>query len=139
VALLRLKGRTTSHVLAEMGTLMFAAYLAVTLLASAVNGIAAVADLIGHEYPKTQADKLRIPRSWVRPLGALLAAGALGLLVGFAVPALGTLAAAGLVLYFLGAFGAHLRARDYQLGPWAIFFSVAVAALAVNLAYHGPW
>ncbi|MFJ8504758.1 hypothetical protein [Streptomyces avermitilis] len=37
------------------------------------------------------------------PLGALLAAGALGLPAGFVVPVLGTLAASGLVLYFLGA------------------------------------
>ncbi len=37
------------------------------------------------------------------PLGVLLAAGALGLLAGFVVPTLETLAAAGLVLYFLGA------------------------------------
>jgi uncharacterized membrane protein len=118
---------------------MFATYLTVTLLASAVNGVAAVANLIGHEYPKTQADKLGVPRSWTLPLGTLLAAGAVGLLVGLAVPALGTLAAAGLVLYFLGAFGAHLRARDYHLGPWAVFFSLAVAALAVNLAYHDRW
>jgi hypothetical protein len=117
---------------------MFATYLAVTLLASAVNGVAAVANLIGHEYPKTQADTLRVPRWWTLPLGTLLAAGAVGLLVGFALPAVGTLAAAGLVLYFLGAFGAHLRARDYRIGPWAVFFSLAVAALAVNLAYHGP-
>jgi len=117
---------------------MFATYLTVTLLASAVNGVAAVANLIGHEYPKTQADKLRVPRWWTLPLGTLLAAGAVGLLVGFALPAVGTLAAAGLVLYFLGAFGAHLRARDYHVGPWAVFFSLAVAALAVNLAYHGP-
>jgi DoxX-like family len=118
---------------------MFIAYLAVTLLTSAVMCLAAVANLIGHEYPKTQADKLHLRRSWTPVLGTLLAAGALGLLVGFAVPAVGTLAAAGLVLYFLGAFGAHLRARNYQFGPWAIFFSLAVAALAVNLAYHGAW
>jgi hypothetical protein len=41
------------------------------------------------------------------PFGTLLAAGALGLLVGFAVPVIGTAAAIGLVLYFLGAVGAH--------------------------------
>ncbi|WP_113701615.1 DoxX family protein [Nonomuraea lactucae] len=80
-----------------------------------------------------------LPRSWTLPLGALLAAGALGLLAGLAVPTLGTLAAAGLVLYFLGAFGAHLRARDYHFGAWAVYFSLAVGALAVGLAYHGPW
>ncbi|MFB9876897.1 DoxX family protein [Planobispora siamensis] len=115
---------------------MFTTYLVVTLLASAVTGLAAVANLIGHEYPKKQADKIRVPRSWTLPLGALLAAGSLGLLAGFAVPVLGTLAASGLVLYFLGAFAAHLRARAYDFGAWALFFSLAVAALSVNLAYH---
>ncbi|MEU9504449.1 DoxX family protein [Streptomyces sp. NPDC048196] len=118
---------------------MFAVYLVVTLLTSAINGLAATANFIGHEYPKSQADKLRVPRSWMRPLGALLAAGALGLLAGFAVPVLGILAAAGLVLYFMGALCAHLRVSDYQLGPWAVFFCLPVAALAVSLAYHGTW
>ncbi|MBB5780313.1 DoxX family protein [Nonomuraea jabiensis] len=116
---------------------MFVLYLAITLLASAVIGLAAVANLIGHDYPKRQADNMRVPHSWMLPLGLLLGAGALGLLAGFAVPVLGTLAAAGLVLYFLGAFAAHLRARDYHFGPWAVFFSLVVAALAVNLAHHG--
>ncbi|AJT63260.1 hypothetical protein T261_1574 [Streptomyces lydicus] len=118
---------------------MFAIYLVVTLFTSAINGLAAIANFIGHSYPKSQADKLRVPRSWMRPLGALLAAGALGLLAGIAVPVLGTLAAAGLVLYFLGALCAHLRVRDYQLGPWAGFFCLPVAALAVSLAHHGSW
>ncbi len=66
--------------------------------------------------------------------GTLLAAGALGLLAGFAVPAIGTAAAVGLVLYFMCAAGAHLRVRDYQLGNVAIFLSLAVAALAMDVA-----
>ncbi|MEU6781953.1 DoxX family protein [Nonomuraea angiospora] len=118
---------------------MFAAYLVITLLASAIIGLAAVANLIGHDYPKRQADLMRLPRSWMLPLGLLLGAGAVGLLAGFAVPVLGTLAAAGLVLYFLGAFAAHLRARDHHFGPWAVFSSLAVAALVMNVAYHGLW
>jgi membrane-bound ClpP family serine protease len=69
-------------------------------------------------------------------LGVLLAAGSLGLLAGFAVPLLGTLAAAGLVLYFLGALIAHLRVGSRQLVGWALFLSIAVASLAVNLGYH---
>ncbi|MGW6317651.1 DoxX family protein [Streptomyces sp. NPDC055099] len=115
---------------------MLALYLVVTLLTAAVNGSAAIANFIGHDYPQSQADKLRVPRSWMRPLGTLLALGALGLLAGFAVPVLGTLAAIGLVLYFLGALFAHLRVRDHQLGPWAVFFCLPVAALFANLAYH---
>ena len=116
---------------------MFGAYVTVTVVASVVTGIAAVTYLIGHEYPKAQADLKRVPRSWVPVLGALLAAGSLGLLAGFAVPPLGILAAAGLVLYFVGALIAHLRVGSRQLVGWAVFFSITVAALAVNLAYHG--
>jgi len=116
---------------------VFAGYVTVTIVASVVTGIAALTYLIGHEYPKAQADLKRVPRSWVPVLGALLAAGSLGLLAGFAVPPLGILAAAGLVLYFVGALIAHLRVGSRQLVGWAVFFSITVAALAVNLAYHG--
>lgn len=118
---------------------MFVAYVAVTLLAAAANAYAAYLNFTGHESIKATADKTRVPRSWMIPLGVLLAAGALGLLVGFVVPLLGTLAAIGLVLYFLGALVAHLRARNYQFGALATFLSLAVAALAVNLAYRSPW
>ncbi len=115
---------------------MFAAYVTVTVVAAVFNGIAAVTYLIGHDYPKAQVDMKRLPQSWVPRLGTLLAAGALGLLAGFAVPPLGTLAAAGLVLYFIGALIAHLRVGSRKLVGWAVFFSTAVAALAVNLAYY---
>jgi len=115
---------------------VFATYVTITIIASIVNGAAAVTYLIGHEYPKAQARRKRIPLSWVPVLGALLAAGSLGLLVGFAVPVLGTLAAGGLVLYFLGALIAHLRVGSRRLVGWALFFSIAVAVLAVNLSYN---
>jgi hypothetical protein len=118
---------------------VFGTYLAVTLLASALNGAAAYANLSGHEYARNQADEMRVPHSWHLPLGLLLGAGSLGLLAGLVVPVLGVLAAAGLVLYFVGAFGAHIRARDYHFGPWAVFFGVAVAALALTLVHHRPW
>jgi hypothetical protein len=115
---------------------MFAAYVTVTVIAAVFTGTAAVTYLIGHEYPKAQADMKRIPRSWVPVLGILLAAGSLGLLAGFAVPVVGTLAAAGLVLYFVGALIAHLRVGSRQLVGWAVFFSTAVAALIINLWAH---
>ncbi|SIM59956.1 DoxX family protein [Micromonospora cremea] len=115
---------------------MFATYVTVTILDSVFNGIAAFTYLSGHDYPKAQADIKRVPRSWLPVLGMLLAAGSLGLLAGLAVPLLGTLAAVGLVLYFLGALVAHLRVGSRRLVGWAVFFFTAVAALAVNLSYH---
>ncbi|MFG1648311.1 DoxX family protein [Micromonospora sp. NPDC049275] len=115
---------------------MFAAYVTVTIIASVFTAIAAVTYLIGHDYPKAQADMKRIPHSWLPVLGLLLAAGSVGLVVGFAVPLLGTLAAVGLVLYFVGALIAHLRVGSRKLVGWAVFFVTVLAALAVNLAYR---
>jgi hypothetical protein len=63
------------------------------------------------------------------------------LVVGFSVPAFGTAAASGLVLYFVCAAGAHIRARDAQLLSWVnwgVFFSLAVAALVVAVDCRGP-
>ncbi|WP_432968000.1 DoxX family protein [Dactylosporangium sp. CA-233914] len=115
---------------------MFAAYVTVTCVAAVFTGSAAVTYLLGHDYPKAQADMKRIPRSWVPVLGLLLAAGTLGLLAGFAVPLLGTLAAGGLVLYFVGALIAHLRVGSRKLVGWAAFFVTVAAAFAVNLGYR---
>ncbi|GAA2506360.1 DoxX family protein [Winogradskya humida] len=115
---------------------MYAAYVTLTIITALFTAIAAITYLIGHDYPKAQADMKRIPRSWVPILGALLAAGTLGLLAGFAVPLLGTLAAIGLVLYFTGALIAHLRVGSRNLTGWAVFFTTVLANLIINLTYH---
>jgi hypothetical protein len=49
---------------------------------------------------------------------------------------IGTAAATGLVLFFVGAIIAHLRSRDYsrQLGLAVGFFLLAVATLVLGLA-----
>lgn len=121
------------------GDKLFAAYLTVTLIGALFNGAAAVTYLIGHEYPKTQADMKGIPRKWVPVLGMLLAAGTAGLLAGLAVPVLGTLAACGLVLYFVGAVIAHLRVGSRNIVGGIVFLATAVAALVLGLAHHGLW
>ncbi|MHA6757695.1 DoxX family protein [Streptacidiphilus sp. PAMC 29251] len=118
---------------------MFAAYLTIIILGAVFNGAAAVTYLIGHDYPKTQADMKGLPRKWVPVLGSLLAAGTVGLLGGLAVPLLGTLAAGGLVLYFIGAIIAHLRVGSHDIVGGIVFLSTAVAALTLGLLQHGPW
>ncbi|SEC44529.1 DoxX-like family protein [Streptomyces sp. 3213] len=116
---------------------MFAAYITVTLIGALFNGAAAVTYLIGHEYPKTQADMKGIPRKYVPVLGMLLAAGTAGLLAGLAVPLLGTLAASGLVLYFIGAIFAHLRVGSRNILGGIVFLATAAAALTLGLLHHG--
>ncbi|CAG6397745.1 DoxX family protein [Streptomyces cocklensis] len=118
---------------------MFAAYLTIVIVGAVFNGAAAVTYLIGHEYPKAQADMKGIPRKYVPVLGSLLAAGTAGLLAGLAVPALGTLAAAGLILYFVGAIIAHLRVGSRDIVGGIVFLATAVAALTLGVAYHGAW
>ncbi len=115
---------------------MYVVYLVITVLAALANGYAACLDFVGAESVKLVADRVQVSRQWMVPLGVLLASGAVGLVAGFAVPALGTAAAIGLVLYFICAVSAHLRARDRQIGGAVFFLLLAAAALATDLAYH---
>ncbi|MFC8591763.1 DoxX family protein [Streptomyces atroolivaceus] len=118
---------------------MYIAYVTVTILGAVFNGAAAVTYVIGHEFPKTQADMKGIPRKYVPVLGSLLAAGTIGLLAGFAVPLLGTLAAACLVLYFIGAIIAHLRVGSRDIVGGIAFLITAAAALVLGVLHRGAW
>ena len=115
---------------------MFTVYIAVTLVAAVAYAYAAVLNFTHNKSVAGVAARLGVPASWMVWLGLLLAAGSVGLVTGFALPPLGTAAACGLVLYFLFAAGAHIRARDTRLLNWInwfVFFSLAVAALVVDL------
>jgi hypothetical protein len=73
-----------------------------------------------------------------RGIGALEVAGAAGLLLGLAVPVLGALAGAGLLLLLAGALVTHVRNRDSvrDLVP-AVVCAVLVAGYLVALGR--PW
>jgi DoxX-like family len=118
---------------------MHVMYLVITVLVSLASGYAASLNFVGAESVKAVADRVKVSRTWMVPLGVVLALGAGGLLAGFAVPALGTAAAIGLVLYFICAVCAHLRVRDLQVEGAAFFLLLAAAALIVDLAYHDHW
>jgi hypothetical protein len=114
-------------------------YVVVTILAALANGYAAALNFVGAESVKAVADRVQVSRAWMVPFGTLLASGAVGLLTGFAVPALGLAAAIGLILYFICAVTAHLRVRDRQVGGAVFFLLLAVAALTTGLAHHDRW
>jgi hypothetical protein len=115
---------------------MYVTYLVTTILAALANGYAASLDFVGAESVKAVADRVQVSRRWMVPLGGLLASGAVGLLAGFAVPALGFAAASGLVVYFICALTAHLRVHDRHIGGAVFFLLLAIAALIANVAYH---
>jgi hypothetical protein len=116
---------------------LFNAYVVVTLLAIAVNGFSGIAALVHWKQILPGMAKAGVPESWLTMLGGLKTAGAAGLLLGLAgVPLIGTAAATGLVLFFVGAIVTHLRARDHspQFGLAIGFLLLNVATLALGLA-----
>lgn len=118
---------------------MHVIYVVITIVAALANGYAAGLNFAGAESVKTVADTVHVSHRWMVPLGIVLASGALGLLIGFAVPPLATSAAIALVVYFVCALGAHLRAHDARIGGAVGFLVLAVAALLANLGYHNHW
>ena len=45
----------------------------------------------------------------------------------------------GLILYFVCALGAHIRAHDAHIGGAAAFLVLASSALLASLGYHQHW
>ncbi len=118
---------------------MHTAYLIVTILAVLATSYAAGLNFVGSESVKLVADRVRVSRKWMLPFGTLLASGAVGLLIGFAVPLLGKAAAIGLVVYFICAISAHIRARDSGVGGAVFFLLLAAGALVTTFSYHNHW
>jgi len=113
---------------------MFTVYIIATVLTAAANFFSATLDFIRYKQVLINMAKAGVPDSWITMLGTLKAAGALGLLVGIGVPLIGTAAAVGLILFFVGAIITHLRARDYSFGLAVVFLLLAVAALVLRVA-----
>jgi DoxX-like protein len=113
---------------------MFVAFVVVTVLTAAANIYAATVDFMRVEWALANMTKLGVPQSWLFSLGALKAAGALGLLIGIGVPLLGVAASVGLVLFFIGALITHFRARYWDIAPPVAFLLLAVGSLVLRLA-----
>ncbi|GAA2678612.1 DoxX family protein [Nonomuraea recticatena] len=116
---------------------MFTAYVVVTIVTIAANAWAALADFAKVQFVVDNSDQLGLPRTWLSTLGWLKAAGAAGLLLALlGVPYIGVAAAGGLVLFFVGALVAHVRARVFgkMIIPGAFLaLAAATLALATNL------
>jgi DoxX-like family len=118
---------------------MHTTYVVITILAALANCYAASLNFVGAESVKVVANRVRLSRRWMIPFGIVLTSGAVGLLVGFVVPVLGTAAAIGLVVYFICALSAHFRVRDPGIAGAVSFLILVVAALLANLGYHDHW
>ncbi|MER7007747.1 DoxX family protein [Dactylosporangium sp. NPDC000555] len=111
-------------------------YVVVALTTVLANAGMAVADLAGARFVLANSAEVGLPRSWVPGLGALKAAGAAGLVLGLAgLPLIGLAAAAGLVLFFMGALAKHALAGVYHnIAFPGAFLALAAATLGLGLA-----
>ena len=82
-------------------------------------------------------DVVGVPVRYFPVLATLEIVGATGLLIGIAVKPLGVAAAAGLVVYFVGATASHIRVHDLgsdHIFPAILLLVVSIAALVLALA-----
>ncbi|MBB6349738.1 DoxX family protein [Nonomuraea muscovyensis] len=93
---------------------MFIAYVVVAALMALLLLASGSLLLAKEKGVTTTMTELGVPLSWFPLLAVLKIAGALGLLAGIFYRPLGIAAAAGVVLYFVGAVITHLRAKDVK-------------------------
>jgi hypothetical protein len=107
----------------------------VSVLLAALLAFAATRKL--SHRPEVVATYVRVgvPEEKLDYLAVILLAGAAGLLLGLFWEPIGVAAATGVVLYFLLAVAAHVRAHDEENLPTpVVILLLAVAALALRLA-----
>ncbi|SRR5580765_6821800 len=113
---------------------MFVAYVVIAVLLGVLLPVSASLKFRRAPQVVETLGKVGVPDAWFPRLGALEAAGGLGLLVGIWWAPLGVAAAVGLVLYFLGAAFFHVRAKDFAgLPPAAVILVLSVVALVLRL------
>jgi len=110
-------------------------YVVITVITAIITAAVGIADFIPAGFVLANSAKVHVPRSWLPMLGTLKLAGALGLLVGLGLPVIGIAAATGLVLYFIGAVIAHLRAHVfYNIAFPSAYLGLSAASLLLLLA-----
>jgi hypothetical protein len=111
------------------------AYLSVAAATILLNAGAAIGDFFHADFVMKNAKAVGISRSWVPVLGVLKGSGALGLLLGLlGVPIIATVAAAGLVAFFVAAICFHIRAHVlYNVAFPGLFLALAAASLILSI------
>ncbi|QLL05412.1 DoxX family protein [Mycobacterium vicinigordonae] len=90
---------------------IYTTYRIVILATAVITAAIAVADLIPAQFVLANSARVNVSRSLLPTLAALKLAGAAGLVIGLLwLRPIGIAAAAGLVLFFVGAVVTHIRA-----------------------------
>jgi hypothetical protein len=113
---------------------MTALTVVVTCLTALLFLAAAWVKFAGEEHAMQTRDRLGISPGAYRLIGVCELAGAAGALIGLAVPGLGVVALAGLVLVAVGACAAQVRLRNpaSEARPAVLALVLSTAALALQ-------
>ena len=106
----------------------------VTVIAALWVGFSAFSVLTHQSWVVDNLADYGVPRRAWPWLGTAKLLGAVGLLVGIWVPAIGIAAAVALVLYFTGAVVTVLRARAYSHVAYPLLYLAPAAAAGVLIA-----
>jgi hypothetical protein len=113
---------------------MFITYLATNALLAAGMAWCAFAEFTRFNGIPAQMAKASVPLPWLPWLAAVKVVALVGILVGFWVPVVGTAAAVGVAVYFVGAIVKHITAHDSNVGGAIFFMVLACAALTLRVA-----
>ncbi|MFE5283940.1 DoxX family protein [Nocardia sp. NPDC056611] len=111
------------------------AYHVVGIVAALWIGFSGFSLFTRKEFVVEPLQQYGVPTSWWNWLALAKSAGALGLIVGFFIPAIGIAAAVCLILYFLGASATSIRAGHASSAIFPVLYLVpAAATMALQLA-----
>jgi hypothetical protein len=114
---------------------MDAATTIVSILLAALLALAAGRKLTHADDVVESYRRAGVPEERLNALAIVLLAGAAGLILGLVWAPIGVAAGIGVVLYFVGAVVAHVRADDTKRLPTPLAFeAIALAALALRVA-----
>jgi hypothetical protein len=110
---------------------MFVAYAVIAVLLAAALIGSAYMKLTRNEPLVKGFSEIGVPEKMLPFLAACEIAGAAGLIIGLWYAPLGIAAAAGVVLYFVGAIITHLRKRDFKGAPTPLVLLIVAAAVLI--------
>jgi|SRR5882724_6894401 uncharacterized membrane protein YphA (DoxX/SURF4 family) len=111
---------------------MFIAAAIVSSLFALILVVSARGKLVRDPQVMKIMTRVGVPEDRLWLLATAELAGAAGIVAGLFWWPIGVVAAAAVVLYFVGAVGAHIRVKDPMLAPSVAMLLAAVAALVLR-------
>lgn len=116
---------------------MNTAYIVVTVTTAVLTAAVALPDYLPAKFVLANSAQVGLSPSWLPMLATLKLAGAIGLAGGLlGLPVIGIAAAAGLVLFFVGAVMAHVRAGVlYNVAAPGSYLLLSAASLVLAVIH----